>query len=57
MPPAELESLLLKHPDVTDVGVVGIPDTEAGELPKAFIVKKQGHHVTKEDIHAMVKGG
>ncbi len=36
---------------------VGIPEPEAGELPKAFVVKKHGHQVTKDDIHAMVKGG
>ncbi|CAD6919131.1 unnamed protein product [Tilletia controversa] len=37
VPPAELEGLLLDMPDVGDVGVVGIPDDAAGELPIAFI--------------------
>jgi len=36
--PAELEGLLLDHPDVSDVCVVGIPDDYSGELPLAFIV-------------------
>ncbi len=36
--PAELEALLIGHPGVQDVAVIGIPDQEAGELPKAFIV-------------------
>ncbi|MDB3935568.1 AMP-binding protein [Granulosicoccus sp.] len=36
--PAELEALLITHPDVADAAVVGIPDEEAGELPKAFLV-------------------
>jgi acyl-CoA synthetase (AMP-forming)/AMP-acid ligase II len=36
--PAELEALLLEHPDVTDCAVVGRPDNEAGEIPVAFIV-------------------
>jgi acyl-CoA synthetase (AMP-forming)/AMP-acid ligase II len=36
--PAELEALLLEHPDVTDCAVVGRPDDEAGEIPVAFIV-------------------
>jgi acyl-CoA synthetase (AMP-forming)/AMP-acid ligase II len=36
--PAELEALLITHPDVADVAVIGIPDEEAGELPKAFVV-------------------
>jgi acyl-CoA synthetase (AMP-forming)/AMP-acid ligase II len=36
--PAELEALILGHPGVGDVAVIGVPDTEAGELPKAFVV-------------------
>ncbi|KAI0341125.1 hypothetical protein BDW22DRAFT_1346420 [Trametopsis cervina] len=38
--PAELERHLLIHPDVADVGVVGVPDDYAGELPVGFIVLK-----------------
>ncbi|KAL7295608.1 hypothetical protein TKK_0010972 [Trichogramma kaykai] len=40
--PTELESLLLEIPGVADAAVVGIPDSFAGELPKAFIVRKPG---------------
>jgi acyl-CoA synthetase (AMP-forming)/AMP-acid ligase II len=36
--PAELEALLLTHPDVADAAVVRYPDAEAGEIPKAFVV-------------------
>jgi acyl-CoA synthetase (AMP-forming)/AMP-acid ligase II len=36
--PAELEALIITHPEVADVAVIGIPDEEAGELPKAFVV-------------------
>ncbi len=36
--PAELEALIITHPEVADVAVIGVPDEEAGELPKAFIV-------------------
>ncbi|GJE94284.1 amp dependent CoA ligase [Phanerochaete sordida] len=36
--PAELEGHLLKHPDVDDACVVGVPDEYSGELPLAFIV-------------------
>ena len=38
--PAELEGVLLTHPAVADVAVIGIPDAEAGEVPKAFVVLK-----------------
>lgn len=40
VPPAELEALLISHPNVDDVAVIGVPDLEAGELPKAFIVRR-----------------
>ena len=36
--PAELEALVITHPSVADVAVIGVDDEEAGELPKAFIV-------------------
>jgi acyl-CoA synthetase (AMP-forming)/AMP-acid ligase II len=38
--PAEIEALLLTHPEVADVAVIPKPDEEAGEVPKAFIVAK-----------------
>src|SRR5688572_6887564 len=38
VPPAELEALLITHPAVADVAVIGVPDDEAGELPKAYVV-------------------
>lgn len=48
--PSELEDLLRRHPAVLDVAVIGVPDDAAGELPRAYIVKKEGVSVTKEDI-------
>jgi acyl-CoA synthetase (AMP-forming)/AMP-acid ligase II len=36
--PAELEAVLLAHPEVADAAVVGVPDEEAGEVPAAFVV-------------------
>jgi len=38
VPPAELEALLVSHPAVLDAAVIGVPDDEAGEIPKAFVV-------------------
>ena len=54
VPPAELEALLVTHPDVNDVAVIGIPDESVGELPKAFIVRSPGSSVTAEDLQAFV---
>jgi acyl-CoA synthetase (AMP-forming)/AMP-acid ligase II len=38
--PAELEALLLSHPAVADVAVVRHPDQTAGEVPKAYVVRR-----------------
>ena len=51
--PAELEALLLTHPAVADVAVVRHPDDEAGEVPKAFVVRQAdqlAHHASGEAI-------
>ncbi|MEO7970045.1 MAG: 4-coumarate--CoA ligase family protein [bacterium] len=40
VPPAELEAVLLTHPCVLDAAVIPLPDEEAGEVPKAFVVLK-----------------
>lgn len=53
--PAELEALLLRHPLVDDVAVIGVPDMEAGELPKAFVVRKTPN-LTEDEVHRFVKG-
>ena len=52
--PAELEALLITHPKVADVAVIGIPDDEAGELPKAFVTEQPGETVALEEIQALV---
>ena len=40
--PAEVEALLLEHPAVRDCGVVAKPDPDAGEIPCAFVVLREG---------------
>lgn len=65
--PSELEDVLRRHPAVLDVAVIGVPDDMSGELPRAYVVKKNGVSVTKEDIaefvdakvapHKRLKGG
>ena len=43
--PRELEEVLITHPDVSLVAVVGVPDDEYGEEIKAFVVAKPNHQV------------
>lgn len=54
VPPAELEALLVTHPAVADAAVIGVPDDEAGELPKAFITLKEGESTSAEEIQSFV---
>lgn len=56
MSPAELESVLLSHDAVKDVGVVGIPDPKAGEVPVAYVVKEPGLDVTEQELIDFVTG-
>ena len=52
VPPAELEALIVTHPAVADVAVIGVPDEEAGELPMAWVVTKPGATLTLEEVQA-----
>lgn len=56
MAPAELEALLLTHPEVLDVGVTGIPDEMMGELPAAFIVRRKNSNTSEQQFQKFVAG-
>ncbi|KAJ5512655.1 hypothetical protein N7463_002207 [Penicillium fimorum] len=53
--PAELESHLLAHPDVSDCAVIAIPDDRAGEVPKAIVVKSPTAGSDESTLQALVK--
>lgn len=46
--PAEIEGILLSHPQIHDAGVIGIKDDKWGQVPVAFVLKKG--HVSEEEI-------
>jgi acetyl-CoA synthetase len=46
--PFEVESALMTHPAVSQVGVIGIPDPIAGSVVKAFVELKKGHEPNDE---------
>jgi acyl-CoA synthetase (AMP-forming)/AMP-acid ligase II len=52
VPPAELEAVLLSHPAVADAAVVPFPDADAGEIPRAFVVRKGA--ATAEELMSYV---
>jgi long-chain acyl-CoA synthetase len=54
--PRELEDVLYEHPAVRLCAVIGKPDPAAGEVPKAFILLKEGAIVSAEEIMAFVNG-
>jgi long-chain acyl-CoA synthetase len=53
--PREIEDLLYEHPAVKLCAVVGKPEPMAGEIPKAFVVLKEGAKATEEEITEFVK--
>jgi acyl-CoA synthetase (AMP-forming)/AMP-acid ligase II len=56
VPPAELEAVLLRHPDVADAAVLGLPDEEAGEIPVGYIALRPGASASVEEIRQFVAG-
>lgn len=53
--PLELEDVLMEHPAVKDAAVVGKLDETAGEIPKAFVVLKEGTTVSEKELMDFVK--
>jgi HIP---CoA ligase len=50
--PAEIENALLRHPDISQAAVIGIPDRRLGEVGMAFVVLRPGAATTGADIVA-----
>ncbi|KAI5667579.1 hypothetical protein M9H77_17432 [Catharanthus roseus] len=50
VPPAELEHILMLIPDIADAAVIPYPDEEAGQIPVAYVVRKQGSRIPDTQI-------
>jgi HIP---CoA ligase len=50
--PAEIEGLMLDHPDLAQVAIVGVPDARMGEVGMAFVVPTVGHDVNPDAVLA-----
>jgi long-chain acyl-CoA synthetase len=53
--PSEVEDMMLEHPKIKDLVIVGIPDDLRGEAPKAFVQLKEGETATFEEIREYCK--
>ena len=52
--PAEVERVLLEHPDVVECGVIGRPDPRWDEVPVAYVIRRAGCSIEAEELKAHV---
>ncbi len=53
--PAEVERVLLEHPDVRECGVIGRPDPKWDEVPVAYVIRQEGCLIEAESLKAHVQ--
>ncbi|RJR22359.1 MAG: acyl-CoA synthetase [Desulfobacteraceae bacterium] len=54
--PSEVEDMMLSHPKIKDIVIVGVPHELKGEAPKAFVVLKDGESSSEEEIQSFCRG-
>lgn len=55
VPPAELEDIIRDYPGVADAAVIGIPHPAYGEVPRAYVVAKQGNQLDSDGLMRFVE--
>ena len=51
----EVEAAIHKHPAVAEVAVVGVADKLRGEVPKAYVVLKEGQNISEDDLRYFLR--
>ncbi|MDQ0834798.1 fatty-acyl-CoA synthase [Streptomyces achromogenes] len=54
--PAEIEDLLLAHPDIVECAVIGVADDKWGEVPRAVVVSREGVRLDPDQVLASLAG-
>jgi fatty-acyl-CoA synthase len=54
--PTEIEEFLIRHPNVADVQVLGVPDAFFGEELLAVVISKEGEQLTEQELRDYCKG-
>ncbi len=53
--PREIEDVLYTHPSIVECAVIGVPDETKGEVPKAFIVVREGETLAEQEVRDFCK--
>jgi len=54
--PRVIEEALYQHPAIAEAVVIGVPDANKGQVPKAFVTLREGHSVTEQELHEFLAG-
>src|SRR5690606_25401932 len=50
--PKEIEDILFNHPAIADISIVAMPNARTGEAACAFVIPRDGHSITLDDVKA-----
>ncbi|WP_296403503.1 AMP-binding protein [Psychrobacter sp.] len=53
--PVEIENYLYRHPKISDVQIVGVPDKKYGEVLAAWIIPRKGEQLTEAEVKQFCK--